>query len=340
MAEGSDGCPSTPSSKEIATLNGTGKHDSMELVATVKRKLPDLTSPFRGIRQRIRKRRSRSAPPALRRSVLLEEHFRVDPVKRVVLPGVPKHDNDFTRDVHDFFNLVILVPIIALNVMNWNWDVLFNLKTGSSSSGNGQRDDQLTAIFSKAWTGAWFDMFLYTTVFYFVFDLAWILAVPKCVKSPATIIQHHVVSLLYILIPYSIYELRFGLGVCMSVEINTWFLIARRVFNKQGFSPWIIDLSFISFRVKLISICFYITWIGIRCIVYPIFLVYVIGRWWGHSKNVGYYANVEIVAPFFQFIFCILNFKWTYDLIMSKLRYWRRSRKGGPPANYKPDKGL
>jgi hypothetical protein len=56
------------------------------------------------------KKRSSSAPPAPgRRYVLIEEHYRVDPVKRLVLPGVPKHEKDSMKEAHDLFNLVVLV---------------------------------------------------------------------------------------------------------------------------------------------------------------------------------------------------------------------------------------
>ena len=31
---------------------------------------------------------------------------------------------DIRRDVHDWFNLVILVPIVGLNVVNWDWKLI------------------------------------------------------------------------------------------------------------------------------------------------------------------------------------------------------------------------
>eukprot|EP00429_Kryptoperidinium_foliaceum_P001307 CAMPEP_0176018072 /NCGR_PEP_ID=MMETSP0120_2-20121206/8689_1 /TAXON_ID=160619 /ORGANISM="Kryptoperidinium foliaceum, Strain CCMP 1326" /LENGTH=289 /DNA_ID=CAMNT_0017351111 /DNA_START=217 /DNA_END=1082 /DNA_ORIENTATION=+ len=258
-------------------------------------------SPFQSLqklRQRHRSRRSRSAPPKLR-TPLIEHHFRVDRERRVVLPGVPKHEDDWYRDTHDFFNLIVLIPIIVLDVMNWNWEKMFRLKKKET--------------ISDAWTGEWFDLFFACTALYFLVDLLWILVIPKCVKSPATIIQHHIATLLYILVPYYI-----------TVELNTWCLIARRVFNKAGFPPWIIDLSFVSIRIKLISILFYITWIGIRCILYPLMMGWILNRWLTQSQKMGYYLNVEIISPILHSTFCILNFKWTYDLIMSKIRYYKK----------------
>jgi len=282
-----------------------------------------LRSPFRESLKRLRKRRSRSAPPILR-TPLIEHHFRVDSERKIVLPGVPKHEDDWARDSHDFFNLVVLIPILALNVMNWNFDKMMNLKKKQT--------------IADAWTGDWFELFFFVTLAYFLFDLAWVVLIPKCVKSPITIIQHHVVTSLYILIPYYRPELRWCMGVCMSVEINTWFLIARRVFNKQGFPPWIIDLSFVSIRIKLISVFFYITWISIRCILYPMMLVYLVDRWWKKYLKAGSFFNIELIAPVMQSAFCVLNFKWTYDLIMSKIRYYKR--KAGQRKEYEISKGL
>ena len=282
-----------------------------------------LPNPLRIPLNRLRKRRSRSAPASLRKKQpIIEHHYRVDSDRKIVLPGAPKYDPDWARDVHDFFNLIVLIPIIVLNFMNFNWEKMFNL---------GKKEK-----IADAWTGEWFEPFFFAVLLYFFVDLVWILFVPHCVKSPATIYQHHIVTMLYIMIPWYRPEVRWCMGACMSVEINTWFLIARRVFNKQGFPPWIIDLSFVSIRVKLISIGFYVTWVGIRCILYPMMLVFLIKRWWKESQNSGTYFNIELINPVLQSCFCILNFKWTYDLIMSKIRYYKRKGR----KDYTPSKGL
>lgn len=287
-----------------------------------------LRSPLQSLR-RLRRRRTRSAPPKLRTS-MIDQHFRVDADRKVVLPGVPKHEEDWYRDTHDFFNLVVLIPIVALNVMCWNWDKLLNLK----------KKDSL----ADAWTGDYFDAFFACTATYFLSDLIWIAIVPSCVKSPATIVQHHLATLLYILIPYFDPETRWCMGACMIVEINTWFLIARRVFNKAGFPPWIIDLSFISIRVKLISICFYITWISIRCILYPFLMTVIFNIWMKAAEEKGRYFVIEIVPVFLHAIFCGLNLKWSYDLLMSKVRYYKRramyQNKGGTYVEDSASKGL
>jgi hypothetical protein len=121
----------------------------------------------------------------------------------------------------------------------------------------------------EAWVGDWFSLFFAVVVGYFVADLIWVILVPKCVKSPVSqylllvqspiassfrymkvlsfsipnfqgvIIQHHIATLLYLLFPYIYPKDAWLMGACLIVEINTWLLIARRVFNKQGFTPWV-----------------------------------------------------------------------------------------------------
>lgn len=287
-------------------------------------------SPFEAIRKKIRRRRSSSAPPKLKKS-LIEDHYRVEKNiggKRLTLPGVPNYEDEWARDSHDFFNLIVLIPIIVLNVMNWNWDLLFNL---------GKKQE-----IGDAWTGEWFDLFFWATASYFVTDFVWVLIVPNCVKSPMVIIQHHIVTMLYLLIPLYRPQNRWCMGACMSVEINTWFLIARRVFNKQGFPPWIIDLSFVSIRLKFISVCFYVTWFSIRVFIYPLMLVWLTKVYLKESKRYGTYINIDLIPPVLQSVFCILNLKWTFDLITSKMRYFRRrnARKGMEKHVDSVDKGL
>jgi TLC domain len=238
---------------------------------------------------------------------------------KVILPGVPRYEEDWARDSHDFFNLIVLIPVTVLNVMNWNWDMLFAKLSAAKNL-----PSAMLAL-KAAWTGDWFDLFFGITAGYFVIDVLWILIVPVCVKSPAVILQHHVAVLVFILIPYHHAAVRYCMGACMSVEVNTWFLIARRVFNKQGFPPWtIFNSSWLSIRVKVISIFFYLTWISIRCVLYPALLVPFYQHWRDLSLKTGTWWNILLPAVPLHAAFCLLNLKWTYELIMSKLRYFRR----------------
>jgi hypothetical protein len=260
----------------------------------------------------------------------------VGKVVNVVLPGVPTYEEDWARDTHDYFNLIVLVPVTVLNIMNWNWDILLSaLSSSFYSQTHRSRHSSYISYFEEvvytvqsAWTGDWFDVFFFVTAAYFIFDLLWIVALPICVKSPSVIIQHHIAVLIYILIPYLHPNVRYCMGACMTVEINTWFLIARRVFNKQGFPPWtLIELnSWLSIRVKVISIFFYLTWICIRCLLYPILLIPFYQHWYAYTKITGTAFNILLPSIPLHGAFCLLNLKWSYELLMSKLRYFRRQR--------------
>ena len=190
--------------------------------------------------------RSSSEPPNSNRqsplkvqdyTLLVEEHYSIDPNSKKLLPGLPfdkkrsKLQNDIgddenARDIHDFFNLICLVPVVILNGINWNWDILlYELKFVGGKK-----------TIQDAWLNHsdHFPLFFAITIAYFVADLLWVILIPNCVKSPNVIIQHHIATLIYLIIPYK-YPSETGwlMGACLSVEINTWLLIARRVFNKQ-----------------------------------------------------------------------------------------------------------
>jgi len=199
-------------------------------------------------------------------------------------------------------------------MMNWNWEQMLSSKRRKP--------------IETTWTGDYFIEFWKFTMFYFVVDLLWVCIIPRCVRSPTTIIQHHLVTIVYIMLPLLYPEYQWCMGACLSVEINTWFLIARRVLNKVGVSPWIIDLPFLfSVRVKLISISFYITWVSIRCIFYPVLMFRFYDIWVQHSARHGtHFHLISFVLPI-QSVFCILNAKWTYDLFMSKVRQIKSKKK-------------
>jgi len=202
-----------------------------------------------------------------------------------------------------------------LNILNWDWNKL--------SSGIVGKDD---VPFKECWTGEYFNLFFFTTLAYFVIDLIWVIVVPKSVKSSSTIIQHHVASLAYLFIPYHFENFQFLFGVCMSVELNTWFLIARRVFNKQGFSPWTLDLPYrYSLKVKLISVFFYLSWLTIRCILYPYVLVIFYKMMM--NKITREEELALMIASVLQSVFCLLNARWTWDLMNSKIKQWKTKGK-------------
>jgi len=76
------------------------------------------TSTRGGLRNRLRDRlRDRQSKGKEKRFRLIGQHYKIDQNNRVLLPGVPKYEEDLTRDVHDFFNLILLVSLVCARAL-------------------------------------------------------------------------------------------------------------------------------------------------------------------------------------------------------------------------------
>lgn len=242
---------------------------------------------------------------------LIEDHFQVDEAFRML--GPLRQDSNLARDVHDWFNLVALLPVIALNLKNWSCSTI--LGCGHLLGVDGKYS------VTNVWHGEVFLTFWMTTMAYFVVDILFVILLPECVRSPKVIIQHHLATIGYIFIPFFRREYGWLMGACMIVEINTWFLIARRSFNKRGDKMFTAGLPLRkSFRLLLVSSCFYVTWFVIRLGFYPYLLVVIVQEWLAETKRVGTPLNLIAITPVMQCVFIFLNIKWTIDLLRSKLK--------------------
>jgi len=239
---------------------------------------------------------------------LIEDHFNIDEAFRML--GPLHQDPNVARDVHDYFNLVALIPVVILNLTNWKmtYTSFAELFRGVIS-------------LPGLWTGHYFGLFWWTTFMYFVADLMFMIFLPHCVRSPGVIVKHHLVTLGYIFVPKLRPRYGWLMGACMIVEVNTWFLIARRSFNKKGDKPFMPGVSLTtSARLLLVSACFYVSWFVIRLGFYPYLLIQICLEWWRYSYEVGTYFNIILITPFMQIVFIFLNLKWTIDLLRSKLK--------------------
>mmetsp|Transcript_11009 Transcript_11009/g.19953 ORF Transcript_11009/g.19953 Transcript_11009/m.19953 type:complete len:361 (-) Transcript_11009:96-1178(-) len=240
---------------------------------------------------------------------LIEDHFNID--EAFVMLGPLRHNANLARDVHDWFNLVALLPVIAFNVANWS------CYTGTLSICGLTGGVNLPDL----WHGEAYQTFWWVTCSYFIADLAFVIFLPQCVKSPGVIIKHHVATLAYICVPKLRPQYGWLMGACMIVEVNTWFLIARRSFNKNGDKMFQIGVSLAkSLRLLLVSSCFYVSWFVIRLGFYPYLLVVIWREWSLYSISVGSPLNILTVTPVIQCILIFMNAKWTIDLIRSKLK--------------------
>jgi len=125
-------------------------------------------------------------------------------------------------------------------------------------------------------------------------------------------LQHHLVVIAYLFGPIAFPKYRWFMGACLSVEINTFFLILRRVVYKRK-----IDLL-----SDTVSACFYMSWIIIRCFVYPAIMVTFVQLAVRAVRETNQLWHWPMIFIPVHFVLCVLNLKWSYDLFMPIIKTW------------------
>lgn len=142
--------------------------------------------------------------------------------------------------------------------------------------------------------------------------------VPPVQFSASTFVcvqQHHTAAMFYLMGPIIWPEYQSFVGSILSVEINTFFLIARRVVFKTS-SPISPLLQ------QFVSTMFYGTWIWIRCYVYPDILVTFLSMAVDRVRETNIYFHWEMIFIVAHAVLCVLNVKWTYDLFNPIVKRW------------------
>ena len=117
-------------------------------------------------------------------------------------------------------------------------------------------------------------------------------------------------------------EYRWFMGALLSVEINTWFMILRRVVYKKK----IVMLS------DAVSFSFYLSWIVIRCGIYPAILLHflVLAKLAiGETGRLWHWPMIFIPV---HCVLCCLNLKWSVDLFYPIVKSWVVRDADKPPA--------
>ncbi|GLI68083.1 hypothetical protein VaNZ11_012414 [Volvox africanus] len=148
-------------------------------------------------------------------------------------------------------------------------------------------------------TGRGFQIFYLSTMLYFVADLIYVGVVPRSVKSPLVILAHHVITALYVLIPYHYPQYEWCMSYCMLVEVNTWLLIAKR-----------------TVRSVVLEVLFYATWVLLRNIYYPYLIWVFYEEWQKETRACGTPWNPILTTPIFQTALTGLNYYWTVSLLL------------------------
>jgi hypothetical protein len=123
---------------------------------------------------------------------------------------------------------------------------------------------------------------------------------------PFFVVQHHIVAILYLSAPLVLPDFRWFMGACLSVEINTWFLILRR-YKRKDRNPML---------QEIISILFYVSWVAIRCVVYPAIMVVFLRMAHAEVVRTDSLWHWQFIFLPVHFFLCVLNLKWTYDLFL------------------------
>jgi hypothetical protein len=127
-----------------------------------------------------------------------------------------------------------------------------------------------------------------------------------CLILVSRVVQHHIVAILYLSAPLALPEFRWFMGACLSVEINTWFLILRR-YKRKDRNPIL---------QEIVSILFYVSWVAIRCVVYPAIMVVFLRMAHAEVVKTNILWHWQFIFLPVHFFLCLLNLKWTYDLFL------------------------
>ena len=145
------------------------------------------------------------------------------------------------------------------------------------------------------------DFLFWLFLSYILVDLGWILYVPKSVGQMVPIAVHHVLTIIGWSI--SIYDINvsFATRMFMLVEINTWFNILKRYVKHE-----------------IIYKLFYFTWFLFRIIQIPALTYNVTLVGIEYYYRLGTLFNITTPVLICAYILCVLNFKWTYDLVTKR----------------------
>jgi hypothetical protein len=193
---------------------------------------------------------------------------------------------------HDTFNIISLVIIISIVITYLCFATEFP-KIGTDLLGidHIQIFYILFVVFST----------------YLIIDCFIIYIFPKCVLSnPTTILYHHFATFLLILIPFYENQFAWHMSACLIVEINTLFLTVRRNSTKAG----------LIWRVS--EILFYISWVILRLILFPILCVFFSFEYYRYSLSSGSFINFVLFAPILQILLTFLSILWTIEIIKKK----------------------
>jgi hypothetical protein len=191
--------------------------------------------------------------------------------------------------VHDIFNICALSIITGIDILYVYLSTEYS-KIGTSAIGEDQK--------------GLFKIFFILFSCYLTVDTVWLLVVNNCtITSKGPIVIHHILTGCYLMIPYLDGQFAWHFGVTLLVEFNTLLLTMKLNVAKD------------SSLYMILNTLFYISWLGLRVIGFPILVIFYCKEYSRYTLEVGYWYNMVIWAPIFQLMITALSYKWTYDMI-------------------------
>jgi hypothetical protein len=142
---------------------------------------------------------------------------------------------------------------------------------------------------------------------YIIVDTLWISFYPHIVTAGALpVIIHHLMTLVYMIVPYQIPQFHWHMGLVLLVEINTWLITLRR------------NLPIPSMAYELTDLVFLITWVIFRWIMCPVCCVFFFLESQRYGKENNQPTNLIQLATLLQVLLTLLGFHWSIDLVKKR----------------------
>lgn len=190
--------------------------------------------------------------------------------------------------IHDYFNLIVLPFVCISNIL-----YLSTVSLRAFDIVHWLRDHE----------DATFSVHYFVFLAYIVVDTTWLACIPSAVVSPRQILMHHLATIYGWALPVMNPQWRVWCSLGVLVEINSWFLMARRQFRSSE---------------KLIPILFYTTWVLLRIVMYPAILFHFFYVYLETSESLGYFTHSGLSLLLLMIALNILNYSWSYDLLCKK----------------------
>ena len=211
--------------------------------------------------------------------------------------------------IHDIFNIITLSCVSILTFIYLiKYTQLELIGTNSKMATNGHED---------------FIIIYYLFSTYLLVDMIWIIVIPYSVasKNSSAIIFHHLVTAGLVSLPMFDSRYEWHMVLSLVVEANTVFLALRR------------NTSIGSITHKISDILFYITWLFLRLLLFPLLCVLFTYEWYYRYLNTYILFNIILLAPILMACLTAMSVFWTVEIYIKTYRRKPKDKSGSGSKN-------